>query len=405
MRKPLTLAHQSRKGTVLRRLNRREYANTMNDLFGTHLDLESLFPEDGRSHEFDNVGSSLSISMVQLKRYLEAADSVMTAAIAKSTSKPEPTHKHATYAETREGERFIGKAWKQLDDKAVVFFRGGGYPSGMLRTANTRMAGRYRIRVTGYAYQSKKPVTFAVGATTFQRGAEKPTFGYFAFPPNRSTTIELEAWIERNYMIDITPWGLYDTGNKIRTIGADRYQGPGLAIQHVELDGPIVAEFPSRGHRLIFDGIARKEVEPRNAAVKRKSWYKPQFAIASEDPAGDARQALSRVASRAFRRPVAPAQLEKFVALFESEQRRGIKFEAALRTAVAAIFCSPDFLYLQEKPGQLDDYALAARLSYFLTRTSPDKQLLTAAKSGQLTKNRGSLLSQVKRLLNDSRSA
>ena len=41
---------------MLRRLNRREYQNTLNDIFGTSLDLESMLPEDSRFHEFDNVG-------------------------------------------------------------------------------------------------------------------------------------------------------------------------------------------------------------------------------------------------------------------------------------------------------------------------------------------------------------
>ncbi len=100
---PLVQAHTEAKGTVLRRLNRREYQNTLNDLFGTNLDLENLLPEDGRSHEFDNVGEALNISMIQLQRYLDAIDSVMEASIAKTVERPEPTQKRANYAETREG--------------------------------------------------------------------------------------------------------------------------------------------------------------------------------------------------------------------------------------------------------------------------------------------------------------
>ena len=73
---------QRSQGTVLRRLNRREYQNTLNDLFGTNLQFEKLLPEDGRSHEFDNVGEALNISMVQLQRYLDAIDSVIEASIA-----------------------------------------------------------------------------------------------------------------------------------------------------------------------------------------------------------------------------------------------------------------------------------------------------------------------------------
>ena len=405
---PLHLAHDRQKGTVLRRLNRGEYQNTMNDLFGTHLDLASLLPEDGRSHEFDNVGAALNLSMVQLQQYLAAADAVIDSAIAKTADPPQPETKHANYAETREGETHIGKTWKKLDDGAVVFFKAFGYPSGMLRTANVRKPGRYRIRVTGYAYQSEKPITFAIGATTFQRGAERPTFAYRAMPPGDPTTVEIEAWIEDKYMIELTPWGINDHDNEIRKHGPEDYAGPGLAILDVELHGPLVASFPSAGHQLLLAGLERRIVEPSNPALKKKPWYVPQFEIDSDDPRRDAATALQRVARTAFRRPVDVAEVEPYVELFADELAGGASFEAALRTAAAAVFCSPDFLFLRERTdasGRLDDFALANRLSYFLTRTSPDRSLVAAATAGKLTRDTEELQRQTRRLLNDPRNA
>ncbi len=183
------------------------------------------------------------------------------------------------------GEKHIGKAWKQLDDGAVVFFQPLGYPTGMLRTANVQESGRYRIRVTGYAYQSDEPITFAIGATTFQRGFERPTFAYRSLPPGPATTVEIEAWIEERYMIELTPWGISDNDHELRKNGIDAYGGPGLAILHVDLEGPLFDEFPSRGHRLLFDGLNRVEVEPSDPKAKSKSWYQPTFTIESDDPA------------------------------------------------------------------------------------------------------------------------
>lgn len=405
LKKPLVEAHAARKGTVLRRLNRQEYENTLNDMFGTNLKLAGMLPEDGRSHEFENVGKALSISMVQLQRYLEAADLVLDASIAKATEKPTSKITRASYADTREGEKFIGTKWLKLDDGAVVFFSSGGYPSGMLRDANVRESGRYKVRVTGYAFQSDEPVTFSVGATTFARGAEKPTFGYFSFPPGEPTTVELEAWIESRYMIQIEPWGISDRNYEIKKNGIKNYQGPGLAILHVELEGPLTDEFPSRGHRLIFEGLSRKEVEPANPAVKKKPWYEPEFKVISDDPAADILPVLKRVASRAFRRPASDAQVARYADLFQSELEKGISFEQALRTAVAAILCSPDFLFLREKAGWLDDYALASRLSYFLSRTLPDAELLDAARLGKLSTDRATFAEQTERLLNHKHSS
>ena len=394
---PLGKAHAAVKGTVYRRLNRREYQNTMNDIFGTDLDLESRLPEDGRAHEFDNVGAALGLSMAHLQQYLDAADAVMDAATATTEERPPVTTTTANYAETREGETHIGKVWKKLPDNSVVFFQQLGYPSGMLRGSEVRPPGRYTVRVTGYAYQSDAPITFRVGGTSFLRGSEKPTYGFFEMPPGKPTTVEFEAVIRERYMIDIDPWGI-DTGNyNFRNQDVNEYPGPGLAIQKVELIGPLYDEFPTRGHNLLFDGFQRKVVKParyRNPA---------EFELTAADPAQAATAALTRIAEKAFRRPVRAGEIERYAALFRQQRADGASVEAALKTAAAAVFCSPDFLFLAEPAGPLGDYALASRLSYFLTRTLPDEPLLQAAAAGKLSGDPAELAAQARRLLADPR--
>ncbi|MCA9204620.1 MAG: DUF1592 domain-containing protein, partial [Planctomycetales bacterium] len=205
-------------------------------------------------------------------------------------------------------------------------------------------------------------------------------------------------------MIDITPQGLFDRDNEIRRDGIAGYKGPGLAIQHVEIEGPLTDEFPTRGHRLVFEGLDRREIMPRNPNERKRPNYVGKFEIASTDPAADVTPVLTRVASRAFRRPVPASQVETYVELFKSELAKGSTFEHSLRASVMAIFCSPDFLYLKENPGRLDDFTLATRLAYFLTRTAPDDELLAAAADGKLTSDRAVLLAQTQRLLDDPQS-
>src|SRR5204862_6710788 len=78
-------------------------------------------------------------------------------------------------------------------------------------------------------------------------------------------------------------------------------------------------------------------------------------------------------------------------------------FEAAMRWAYRAALCSPDFLYHVEPAGQLDDHALACRLSYFLWNSMPDERLAKLATDGSLRKP-GVLKAEVDRLLADPRS-
>lgn len=402
----LTEAHLAEKGTVLRRLNRREYENTLNDLFGTQVRVAAMLPEDGRAEGFDTVGEALGLSTVQMERYLQAAGAVLDAAIEKRTAPPVSEVRTFSYGNSRDGKEFIGKAWHRNPDGAVVFYRRNGYPSGMLREANVPKAGYYRVRVTGYAHQSDRPVTFSLGANTYKRGAEIPTFGWYAMPPGAPTTVEVETWIDGNYMIQIEPEGISDRNNEIREKGIANYRGPGLAILSIEIEGPIVAEFPSRGHRLIFDGMERREIPPGNPKDREKSWYVPKFeTVVPGDPAALAAPALRRVAERAFRRPVDEGAVSPYVALFQAELAGGADFETALRTAVTGILCAPDFLFFRERAGRLDDYQVASRLSYFLTRTAPDEDLLAAAAAGKLTGDPAALIAQADRLLKSPKAA
>ncbi|MEO0414159.1 MAG: DUF1592 domain-containing protein [Verrucomicrobiota bacterium] len=389
----LAEADDQRKGTVLRRLNRKEYHNTVNDIFGSQVDLISLLPEDGRSHEFDNVGEALGISMIQMQRYLDGINDVLDVSIAQQLEKPEIGVLKADYATSREGEKHIPSAWGRAPDGATVFYKPNGYPTGMLRGTGVRSDGLYKIRIKGYAHQSDKPITMRVGGTSFARGSDKPSYEYFSLKPGQPQVIELTQFIRRKYMISIDPVGLTDLDRYItKNRTTDGYSGPGLAINEVEVIGPIVEEFPSKGHQLIFSGINRQVVMP----VRRE----PTFAVQSNDPAADAAKALRRVATVAFRRPCSAEDVAPFVALFNNElAKENVDFESALRSAVAAIFLSPQFLYLDEKPGLLDDYALASRLSYAFSRTAPDRELLTAAAEGQLKENPEAIWQQTQRLL------
>lgn len=398
LHRALTDAHAAANGTVLRRLNRIEYQNTMNDLFGVNLDLESELPDDGRYHEFDNVGSSLGLSSVHLKRYMAAANRFLDESIVMSPGAPESTSVTADYRKHKK----IGRTFRQLDDGAVARFSGGYLLDGHLQNTTARQRGWYRITITAYAYQSEVPCTFAVLAKTYASGRPNRVLGYFSVPPGNTKPVVFDAYMEAGYFLVIDPHGIFDPDQyKRKTI--DAYKGPGLAVKDAQMEGPINVVFPSRGHRLVFDGIERAEIPPPRPADRQRRSYKPRFTVTSDDEVRDARQSLVRVASTAFRRPVDDEDAARYVKLFQTERAAGSSFEDSLRTAVVAIFCSPKFLYLPEASARLDDHDLAVRLSLFLTRTKVDEELIKVAASGKLKSNAAELRRQTERLLNDAR--
>lgn len=82
----------------------------------------------------------------------------------------------------------------------------------------------------------------------------------------------------------------------------------------------------------------------------------------------------------------------------------GWTFEESLRVALLGVLVSDDFLYLREAPGQLDDFAIATQLSYFLWSSCPDEELLKTAQAGGL-KDPAELRRQTERMLNDPKAA
>ena len=124
-----------------------------------------------------------------------------------------------------------------------------------------------------------------------------------------------------------------------------------------------------------------------------------------------ARQIISRIAHRAFRRPVVDEDLAPLMA-FYAAGRKSSDFDAGVRRAITAVLAHPDFLFRSDEPSAplppgsvyaIDDLALASRLSFFLWSSLPDDALLDAAQRGQLH-DRAVLTQQVKRMLADPRA-
>lgn len=137
------------------------------------------------------------------------------------------------------------------------------------------------------------------------------------------------------------------------------------------------------------------------------------FLIAEPGPSLTPEQAATRILEaflpRAFRRPVQPGELDRYLAFFRTAQKRNETFDHSILFALEAVLVSPNFLFRFEDPNPtstprpVPDYALATRLSYFLWGTMPDKKLFDLAAAGQLH-DPAILTQQVTRMLADLRT-
>jgi hypothetical protein len=462
----LVKAEQARRAgdgrAVLRRLNRVEYENTLRDLLGLPgLSVKELLPEDGKAHDFNKSSSALDLSYVQLAKYLEASGAALDAAIAPHAQRPF-LYKVRTYGGTGalaqhalNGETVFLKDFKYDDAvmplptersaalspekqaenrKRRIELAKNPYQGtmGVFRTEDPAFrplfpfqavyAGKYRLRMSVWSFWwdkgTVKPHARTEAAALVADGR---TLGYFDAPSLKPTVTEIEVWLQPGDRLQFNAASLWPVTIYNRPGLASGYVGPGIAVDWLDVEGPLLESWPPPAHRRLFgdlpfvalppaqpkkQDVGKLPKRPRPQAFQHRGIPSPRVELStvfSKDPEVDARRLLADFLPRAFRRPVSPKEVDRYVALFRSRLEAGYLFEVALRAAYQAALCSPDFLYLREPPGKLDDRAVAARLSYFLWNSMPDEELFTLAETGKLH-DATVLRGQVERMLRDVRA-
>jgi hypothetical protein len=116
------------------------------------------------------------------------------------------------------------------------------------------------------------------------------------------------------------------------------------------------------------------------------------------------------LATRAYRRPVNDADLQRLMKLYDLGRQDAGGFDSGVTELVTAVLSSPDFLYRAlptsaqaTQARLLTDLELASRLSFFLWSTGPDQTLLDLAAANKLSQP-AVMQTQVARMLKDDRA-
>lgn len=200
---------------------------------------------------------------------------------------------------------------------------------------------------------------------------------------------------------------------------------PGVAFAWMEVEGPIYDENTAKSRQLLFGDLpiakrsatftaaAQFDRQPAQGGQGRRGGQgarisvtnpPPLAEVTSNNPREDADRLLRNFLTQAYREPFTDMDVNRFLNVFDAASSTGSSFADAIESMYTAVLCSPRFIYLEEKPGHLDDRALASRLSFFLQNTSPDGQLRQLASAGKLHEP-DVLRAQTDRLLNDPKSS
>ncbi|MFN0020398.1 MAG: DUF1592 domain-containing protein [Pirellulaceae bacterium] len=380
---------------VLRRLNRTEYENTICDLLGIKVPLREQLPEDGSADGFDNASAAHHTSSFLMEKYLEASDTALNMAIANRPKPPASVLKRYSMKDMHPVKSSEEDVYRFREGGEVVCFCSSEWHNVWVSEFYPSDAGNYRFRISASGMQTDdKPLTFRVTQTGSALMGKNGLIGYFDALPDKPAVFEFVRHMEPRTTISMLPYGLQGA-NTVKMVGGEYWNGPGLAIQYVEIEGPLNPVWPPESHRRIFGDLAQKNFRTNN--------YPDRVEVVSDQPLVDAEKILKNFARRAFRHPVTSEDIAPYVAVVKAKLDAEYTFELAIRAALKGVLISPEFLFLREKPGKLDDFALANRLSYFFWSTMPDDELFTLAEQQKLSQPEV-LRQQVERLLADPKA-
>ena len=375
---------------TFRRLNRTEYRNAIRDLLALDVDVSSLLPADESSRGFDNVTVG-ELSPTLLERYLGAARKIGRLAVGIPPRQPGGDTVTLPPDLTQEGHF----------DQLPLGTRGGTvvrytFPIDAIYEIQLRLARDRNEHVEGLLRPHEVELML---------DGERVKLFTVVPPPTGKDHSQVDTHLNIRLPVTAGPHSVAAAFPKLPStlqeterqpyqafFNMDRHPRPQPAIYSVTVNGPYDAKGPG-------DSPSRR----------RLLVCRPTQAGKEEEDC--ARKILSTLMRRAYRRPVAAADLAVPFRFYQAARAKE-SFETGIEMGLRAVLVSPEFLFRVEQdpaglaPGtayRISDLELASRLSFFLWSSIPDDELLDAAIAGQLSKP-GVLEKQARRMLADPRA-
>ena len=380
----------------IHRLNRAEYANAVRDLLGLEVDARALLPADDSGYGFDNIGDVLTVSPGLMARYLSAAAKISRRAVGDPTLRPGTTLYKTSPLLLQEGRMSEDLPFGSRGGLAVRhhFPLDGDY---LFRISLERPLNQ---PVAGSGHQLEFRLDHGlVKLFDFDRSGNRRAGSGAGVGGLLDVRIPVRAGtrlVSASFIGALDRSIPYDARPPHPPVASFQYSRVPInpIVFSIQVVGPYAGRTPADG-----------------SAARSRSAI---FACTPEGPADEtpcAREILSNLTRRAFRRPVTAADVDPLLASYAAGYEAG-GFESGIQWAIEALLVSPEFLFRVERhpphvepgtPYRLADVDLASRLSFFLWSSIPDDELLALAEAGRLS-DPAVLERQVRRLLDDPRS-
>ena len=373
---------------TVRRLNRTEYQNTIRDLLALDIDAAALLPADEASHGFDNVTVG-TLSPTLLDRYITAAQKIARLAVGGAQRAPGGDTIRIKPDITQE-ERVEGLPLGTRGGALIrhTFPQDGEYEFQLrlTRDRNEEVEGLkepHEFLLLIDREQMRNAIVRPPGA----KGHDLVDAHLKFRLPVKAGPHDLGVTFLKN------PASLRETARQPYTAQFNMHRHPrsSPAVYQVSITGPFGAHGPG-------DTPSRSRIfiaQPKSPGEEETC----------------AKQILSTLMRRAYRRPVSDADLARPMEFFR-DGRKEANFDAGIEAALSAVLVSREFLFRVEQepkglagksPYRITDLELASRLSFFLWSSVPDDELLDVAARGQLNQP-DVLAKQTRRMLADPRS-
>jgi hypothetical protein len=372
---------------VLKRLNRTEYENTINDVFFTKFKVGTTLPVDNTRDGFDNQGDNLFMSPLAVDAYFRSASGIAEKVVGEMPKASTTVYRwddhnirrvnsHKGASHTTSNDRLTTEGFKHKDFCAAVKFADEVKPAGHY---DVKINGHFTFYDTAIDFNKRD---FSIKADVGRENERLEIERHMGNAPDPTFQSSQEFLLSEKVRVYLEPeMSLYLRGHNYfiklpKDLGkltrlppfpaAKELRALSRTLPHLvsaEVTGPLYESWP-----------------PPNDFYN--TYYK---GLKGSDPHKQYQQFIRNLALKLFRRPVSNDDLDYYFGIAKKKYETDQNVFNAVQSALKMMLCSPNFLYKVEGDTvELDDYAIASRMSYFLWNSLPDDRLMKLASEGKL---------------------